>query len=104
MLTDGRTDGRRTENRTPISHPATSRCDNKSGVLDLSFIHMYIIIKYRSSGFRVKSPIIMRVMALFSTSFFAKYLHVGEDGSGRGHLCHIDKFLVQSTTGYCKVF
>ena len=32
MLTDGRTDGwtgGRTENRTPISHPATSRCDKK---------------------------------------------------------------------------
>ena len=28
MLTDGRTDGR-TENWTPISHPATSRCDKK---------------------------------------------------------------------------
>ena len=31
----------------------------------------------------------MRVMALFSTSFF-----VGEDGPGRGHLCHTDTFLV----------
>ena len=39
-------------------------------------------------------PIIMRVRALFSTSFFAKYLRVGEDGSGRGHLCHTDIFLV----------
>ena len=39
-------------------------------------------------------PIIMRVMALFSTSFFAKYLHVGEDGPGWGHLCHTDTFLV----------
>ena len=36
----------------------------------------------------------MRVMALFSTSFFAKYLRVGEDGPGRGHLCHIYTFLV----------
>ena len=36
----------------------------------------------------------MRVMALFSTSFFAKYLQVGEDGPGRGHLCHTDTFLV----------
>ena len=35
----------------------------------------------------------MRVMALFSTSFFAKYLRVGEDGPGRGHLCHTDTFL-----------
>ena len=33
-------------------------------------------------------------MALFSTSFFAKCLHVGEDGPGRGHLCHTDTFLV----------
>ena len=33
-------------------------------------------------------------MALFSTSFFAKCLGVGEDGPGRGHLCHNDTFLV----------
>ena len=39
----------------------------------------------------------MRVMALFSTSYFAKCLHVGEDGPGRGHLCHIDTFLVLFT-------
>ena len=36
----------------------------------------------------------MRVMALFSTSFFAKYLREGEDGPERGHLCHTDTFLV----------
>ena len=36
----------------------------------------------------------MRVMALSSTSFFAKYLHVVEDGPGRGQLCHTDTFLV----------
>ena len=35
-------------------------------------------------------------MALFSTSFFAKCLHVDEDGPGRGHLCRIDTFLVYS--------
>ena len=33
-------------------------------------------------------------MALFSYSFFAKYLRVGEDGPGRGHLYHTDTFLV----------
>ena len=33
-------------------------------------------------------------MALFSTLCFAKYLRVGEDGPGRGHLCHTDTFLV----------
>ena len=33
-------------------------------------------------------------MALFSTSFFAKCLLVGEDGPGQGHLCHTDTFLV----------
>ena len=44
----------------------------------------------------VDLPIIMRVMALFSTSFFAKLLHVVEDGPGRGHLCHTDTFLVCS--------
>ena len=31
----------------------------------------------------------MRLMALFSTSFF-----VGEDGPGWGHLCHTDTVLV----------
>ena len=36
----------------------------------------------------------MTVMALFSTSFFAKCLHVDEDSPGQGHLCHIDTFLV----------
>ena len=40
----------------------------------------------------------MRVMALFSTSFFAKYLRVGENGPGRGHLCHTDTFLVIITS------
>ena len=39
----------------------------------------------------------MRVIALFSTSFFAKYLRVGEDGPGQGHLCHTDTFLVLKT-------
>ena len=42
----------------------------------------------------------MRVMALFSTSFFAKYLCVVEDGPGQGHLCHIDTFLVS----FCLLF
>ena len=46
-------------------------------------------------------PIIMRVMALFSTSFFTKCLRVGEDGPGRRHLCNIDTFLV---LGYDVVF
>ena len=41
----------------------------------------------------------MKVMALFSTSFLAKCLRVGEDGPGRGHLCHIDTFLVFSLFG-----
>ena len=39
-------------------------------------------------------------MVLFSTSFFAKYLRVVEDGPGRGHLCHTDTFLVF----FCFVF
>ena len=33
-------------------------------------------------------------LSLFSTSFFAKYLCVVEDGPGRRHLCHTDTFLV----------
>ena len=32
-------------------------------------------------------------MALFSSSFFAKCLRVGEDDPGWGHLCHTDTFL-----------
>ena len=32
---------------------------------------------------------------LVSTFFFAKCLCVGEDGPGRGHLCHTNTFLVQ---------
>ena len=40
----------------------------------------------------------MTVMALFSTSFFAKCLLVGEDGPEAGleggHLCHTDTFQV----------
>ena len=32
--------------------------------------------------------------AFISTSFFAKCLHVGEDGPRLGNLCHIDNFLV----------
>ena len=40
----------------------------------------------------------MRVMALFSTSFFAKYVRVVEDGPGQGHLCHTDTFLVSRET------
>ena len=32
-------------------------------------------------------------LSLSSTSFFAKYLHVAEDGPGRGHLCHTDTLL-----------
>ena len=33
-------------------------------------------------------------LSLFSTSCYAKYLHVVEDGPGWGHLCHTDTFLV----------
>ena len=29
---------RRTENRTPISHPATSRCDKKKGVYNFDIV------------------------------------------------------------------
>ena len=38
-----------------------------------------------------------------STSFFAKYLPVGEDGPGRGHLCHTDTFLVYFQYGCAKL-
>ena len=41
---------------------------------------------------------VLQTPALVSTSFFAKCLHVGEDGPGRGHLCHIDTFLVSSVS------
>ena len=46
----------------------------------------------------------MRVMALFSTSFFAKILRVGEDGPGRGHPCHTDIFLVSSVSSLSFLF
>ena len=40
MLTDGRT-----ENRTPISHPATSRCDKKDPYAMLQSLIMVIILQ-----------------------------------------------------------
>ena len=46
----------------------------------------------------------MRVVALFSTSFFAKCLSVGEDGPGREHLCHIDTFQVSSVSTFSFLF
>ena len=39
---------------------------------------------------------------LVSTSFLVKYLHVGEDGPGQGHLCHTDTFLVYFQYGCAK--
>ena len=41
---------------------------------------------------------VLQTPALVSTSFFAKYLRVGEDGPGREHLCHTDTFLVDSVS------
>ena len=52
-----------------------------------------MIIKYGQVRFRVKSANYYESYGPFSTSFFAKYLRVGEDGPGRGHLCHTDTFL-----------
>ena len=70
----------------------------KIGVLDSYFIHRYIIIKCRSSliSGKICQLLYRRVMVLFSTSFFAKCLHVSEDGPGWGHLFHTDIFLVFS--------
>ena len=43
--TDGWTGGR-TENRTPISHPATSRCDKKWGLRGSKlYRHVFVMIK-----------------------------------------------------------
>ena len=59
-----------------------------------------IIIKYGQVRFRVKSANSYESYGLFFNFFFffffffAKYLRVDEDGSGRGHLCHTDTFLV----------
>ena len=53
-----------------------------------------IIIKYGQVRFIVKSANYYESYVPFSTSFFAKYLRGGEDGPGRGHLCHTDLFLV----------
>ena len=45
--------------------------------------------------FRVKSANYYESYGtFFSTSFFAKYLHLVEDGPGQGHLCHTNIFLV----------
>ena len=63
-------------------------------VLDSYFIPRYIIIKYGQVRFRIEYASYYESNCLFSTSFFAKYLRVGEDGPGRGHLCHTDTFLV----------
>ena len=45
MLIDGRTDVR-TENRTPISHPATSRCDNEQKGLCPGVILSYTLLNW----------------------------------------------------------
>ena len=50
--------------------------------------------KIWSVRFRVKSANYYENYGPFSTSFFAKYLSVGEDGPGQGYLCHTDTFLV----------
>ena len=63
-------------------------------VLDSYFIPRYIIIKYGQVGFRLKSANYYESYGPFSTSIFAKYLRVVENGPGRGHLCHTDTFLV----------
>ena len=65
-------------------------------VLDSYIIYRYIIVKYGQVRFRVKSANYYESYGPFSTSFFAKCLRVGEDGPGRGHLCHTDTFLVNT--------
>ena len=62
--------------------------------MDSYFIPRYIIIKYGQVQFRVESANYYESYGPFLTSFFAKYLRVGEEGPGRGGLCHIDTFLV----------
>ena len=42
---------------------------------------------------------VLQTPALVSTSFFAKYLRLVEDGHGRGHLCHTNTFLVYFMIG-----
>ena len=65
-------------------------------VLDSYFIPRYIIIKYGQVRFVVKSANYYESYGPFSTLVFAKYMRVGEDSPGWGHLCHTDTFLVQS--------
>ena len=60
---------------------------------------MYIIIKYGQVRFRVKSANYYESYGpFFNFIFFAKYLRVGEDGPGWGHLSHTDTFLVFTKT------
>ena len=53
-------------------------------VLDSYFIHRYIIIKYKPSSLSDKIGQLSWVYGPFSTSFFAKCLFQGEDGSWTG--------------------
>ena len=41
---------------------------------------------------------------MLAVLLFAKCLRVGEDGHGRGHLCHIDTFLVSSVSSLSFIF
>ena len=52
-----------------------------------------------------RGPLVLKKidLSLFSTSFFAKYLCVVEDGPGWGHLYHTDMFLV-SYKNYTFIF
>ena len=53
-----------------------------------------IIIKYGQVRFIIKSANYYESYSPFFDLFFcAKYLRGGEDGPGRGHLCHTDTFL-----------
>ena len=59
-------------------------------------MHRYIIIKYGQVRFRVKSANYYESYGPFFNFIFflTKCLRVGEDGAGRGHLCHTYTFLV----------
>ena len=65
--------------------------------MDSYFIHRYIIKKYGQVRFRVKSANYYESYGPFFNFIFCKMpacVFVGEDGPGRGHLCHTDTFLV----------
>ena len=73
-------------------------------VLDSYLIHRYIIIKYGQVGFRTEICQLLWELWPFFQHVFAKRLRLSEDGPGRWHLCHTDRFLVPSVSSLSFLF